>query len=309
MTETEPRVAVGVAVSVPANDPEGGRRTMDEVAAAGLDHVVVGDHVSFFGGIGFDGLIQATALAMLHPALPVHTSVYLLPLRHPVVVARQLSTFSTLAPGRLVLGVGIGGEDPHEVASCGVDPRTRGRRMNECMEIVQRLQTGDAVTFDGEFFSLDETRVLPPPVPRIPVVVGGRSDAAVRRAGRFGDGWLGIWVSAERFAGATRLAEDEAAAAGRDAADWRHGMSVWCGFGDDTATGTAAVAPVMEALYGLPFSRFERYVARGSAAEVAAALHAYVDRGCRTFNLLAHGADRSQVVEAAGEVRARLNRG
>ncbi|HEX4979472.1 MAG TPA: LLM class flavin-dependent oxidoreductase, partial [Acidimicrobiales bacterium] len=257
----------------------------------------------------FDGLIQATALLALHPSLPVHTSVYLLPLRHPVVVARQISTLSTVAPGRLVLGVGIGGEDPHEVSSCGVEPKTRGRRMNECMQIVQDLQTGRPVTFRGEFFDLEDVLVLPTPSPRVPVVVGGRSDAAVRRAGRFGDGWLGIWVSPQRFAGATRLAEDEAAAAGREVSAWQHGMSVWCGFGGGASAGEAAVAPVMEALYGLPFARFERYVARGTPEQVAEFLSAYVEVGCSTFNLLAHGEGREQVAEAAGEVRRLLNAG
>lgn len=89
-----------------------------------MRHVVVGDHVSFFGGWGVDGLVEATALSMLHPTLLVPTSVYLLVLRHPVVVARQLST---RAPGRLVLGVGIGGKDRDEVRACVVNPSTRGR--------------------------------------------------------------------------------------------------------------------------------------------------------------------------------------
>lgn len=303
-------VQVGVAAPLPpGGDPTAGARMLAEVAAAGIDHLVVGDHVTFFGGIGFDGLVQATALSMLHPTLPVHTSVYLLPLRHPVVVVRQLSTLSSLAPGRLVLGVGIGGEDPHEVSSCGVDPRTRGRRMNECMQIVQTLQSGAPVSFEGEFFTLEETRILPPPTPRVPIVVGGRSDAAVRRAGRFGDGWLGIWVSASRFAAATRQAADTADTAGRHDIAWQHGMTVWCGFGHDEASGAAAVAPAMEALYGLPFSRFDRYVPRGTPAAVADALQAYVDVGCRTFHLLAHGRDRAHVIEAAGEVRRRLNQG
>ena len=72
----------------------------------------------------------AAVLAALHPTLPVHTGVYLLPLRHPVLVARQIADLGRVAPGRLVFGVGIGGEDRHEVAICGVDPATRGRRMN-----------------------------------------------------------------------------------------------------------------------------------------------------------------------------------
>ncbi|MAT03770.1 MAG: LLM class flavin-dependent oxidoreductase, partial [Acidimicrobiaceae bacterium] len=151
--------------------------------------------------------MHATLLLAQHPDIEVHTSVYLLPLRHPVPVARQLSTLSSFAPGRLVLGVGIGGEDRHEVSSCGVDPRTRGRRMDECLQIVRGLQSGTAVTFSGEFFNLDEVVIDPAPMPSVPVIVGGRSSAAIRRAGRLGDGWLGIWVSPERFAAAVADAD------------------------------------------------------------------------------------------------------
>ena len=162
---------------------------------AGIDHVCCGDHVSFFAGSGFDGLVQATALAMLHPTLPVYIGVYLLPLRHPVLVARQLADIARLAPGRLIFGVGIGGEDRHEVSVCGVDPATRGQRMNECLAIVRQLLTGKAVTFHGAFFDLDEAVIAPAPAEPIPIIIGGRSDAAIRRAGRLGDGWLGIWNS------------------------------------------------------------------------------------------------------------------
>lgn len=163
-----------------------------ELAAAGADHLVVGDHVSFFGGFGVDGLTHATALSMLHPTMPVHTSVYLLVLRHPVLVARQISTLASLAPGRLVLGVGIGGEDRAEVLACGIDPGTRGRRMDECIAIVRSLLNDDSTSFSGEFFDLDDVAVRPVPSQPVPIIVGGRSDAAILRAGRLGDGWLGI---------------------------------------------------------------------------------------------------------------------
>jgi Luciferase-like monooxygenase len=89
----------------------------------GSDHVCCSDHVSF-AGTGFDGLVQATALAMLHATLPVYCGVYLLPLRHPVPVARQLADIARLAPGRLIFGTGIGGEERHEITICGVNPAT-----------------------------------------------------------------------------------------------------------------------------------------------------------------------------------------
>ena len=116
------RVGMFPPLGLLEQDPEAARAFLTRVAAAGIDHICCGDHVSFFAGMGFDGLVQAAALAMLHPALPVYTGVYLLPLRHPVLVARQLADIARIAPGRLIFGTGIGGEDRHEVAACGVDP-------------------------------------------------------------------------------------------------------------------------------------------------------------------------------------------
>src|SRR4051794_12994961 len=181
-------------------DPARWRATLARVAGAGVDHLCVGDHVSFFVGAGSDGLIRATALLAAQDALPVYVGLYLLPLRHPVVVARQLATIAQLAPGRLTLGVGVGGEDRHEIELCGVDPTTRGRRTDESLHVLRKLAGGTPVALAGEFFSLDDALILPAPAPAVPLVVGGRSDAAVRRAARLGDGWLGIWVSPRRYA-------------------------------------------------------------------------------------------------------------
>ena len=94
--------------------------------AAGVDHLTVGDHVSFAGGHGADGLIQAAALLAAHPDVRVQTGVYLLALRHPATIARQLATIAQLAPGRFAFGVGVGGEDRREYELCGIDPRERG---------------------------------------------------------------------------------------------------------------------------------------------------------------------------------------
>lgn len=288
-------------------DPDVARAELVELRDVGVDHLVVGDHVSFFGGFGADGLVHATALSMLVPVLPIHTSVYLLVLRHPVVVARQLSTLASLAPGRLVFGVGIGGEDRNEVACCGVDPATRGRRMDESMAVLRRLLAGEAVSHRGDFFGLDGTAVLPAPPRPIPFVVGGRSAAAVHRAGRLGDGWLGIWVSPERFASAVADVANVAQAAGRPEIGWQHGMTVWCGFGQDRADGERVVSRAMEGLYGVPFAKFDKYVPRGTPADVADALRPYVEAGCRTFNLLAQSTDRRDTAGAVGEVRRLLN--
>src|SRR3954451_16687514 len=147
----------------------GGQEQLRLLVDAGVDHLCVGDHVSFFVGAGSDGLITATSLLTAQSALGVYVGLYLLPLRHPVTVSRQLATIAQFTPGRLTLGVGLGGEDRHEIEVCGVNPKTRGRRMDECLSLLRRLADGTPVTFDGEFFALTDALILPTPAPAIPL--------------------------------------------------------------------------------------------------------------------------------------------
>jgi len=198
--------SVRVGLFPPVDQPGGSKQlqeTLARVAKAGVDHLCVGDHVSFFVGAGSDGLVTATSVLASQAELPVYIGLYLLPLRHPVPVARQLATIAQLAPGRLTLGVGIGGEDRHEIEVCGIDPNTRGRRMNECLQILRGLADGTPLTFQGEFFSLQDALIVPAPSPRIPLIVGGRRmppSAAPRDSGTAGSG------SGSRNAGSRRCA-------------------------------------------------------------------------------------------------------
>ena len=275
-------------------------------ADAGLDHVCTGDHVSFFVGAGFDGLVNAASLAMVHSTMPVYVAVYLLPLRHPTLVARQVADIELLAPGRLVLGVGIGGEDPHEYAVCGVDPRTRGRRMDESLTVLRSLLTGTPVTFHGEFFDLDDAVILPAPRSPVPLIVGGRSEAAVRRAALHGDGWIGVWNSARRFAEVIASIEEQASAAGRHDHPSAHAMQVWCGIAEERTRARKLLATAMERFYQIPFDRFERYSPYGTATDIAEFLAPYVDAGCRSFNLIPQAPDIGTAVEGAAEVKRLL---
>jgi hypothetical protein len=108
-------------------------RLLRRMADGGLDHVMVGDHVMFHGGVGNDGLTDAASVVTATDELGVYLAVYLLVLRHPLLVARQILTVAQFAPGRLALGLGIGGDDRREVVASGVDPATRGRRMDESL--------------------------------------------------------------------------------------------------------------------------------------------------------------------------------
>ena len=279
-------------------------RLMADVEKAGLDGVAVGDHVAFQGA-GVDGLVSAAALLAAHDSLRVKTSIYLLPLRHPVVVARQLATIEEIAPGRFAFGVGVGGEDPGEYAAAGVDFAGRGARADEALEVLGRLRAGRPVSHHGRFYALDGVAVTPP-TDGMRLVVGGRSDAALARAGRFAEGWVGVWVSPRRYVEATALVEAAGLRAGRTTVAWRHEHQGWCFLDRDAAAARARAVEVIGRSYGMAFERFERYTACGSPEDVAAALVPFLEAGCRTFNLVADAPGLDYLVEAAGEVRRAL---
>jgi alkanesulfonate monooxygenase SsuD/methylene tetrahydromethanopterin reductase-like flavin-dependent oxidoreductase (luciferase family) len=277
------------------------------VADAGLDHVTVGDHVSFAGGKGADGLVQATALLCSHPTLPVQTGVYLLALRHPATVARQLSTISDIAPGRLTFGVGVGGDDPRELELCGVEPKTRGARTSEALALLRQFLTGEEITFEGRFFSADRAAIRPAPDPTPAILVGGRSDAALERAGRLGDGWLALWVSPRRYTEAVELARQTAEEAGRADVAWRHTLQLWTGFDRTHERAVARLRPVMERAYGMEFERFARYAPCGRPEDVAAELEPFLRAGCRRFNLVFEADGLDAAAAAAAELKDLLS--
>jgi alkanesulfonate monooxygenase SsuD/methylene tetrahydromethanopterin reductase-like flavin-dependent oxidoreductase (luciferase family) len=189
--------------------------------------------------------------------------------------------------GRLILGVGIGGEDPNEWWACGVDPKTRARRTDESMQILRSLWTQEETTFDGKYFQLNAVRMQPKPATPggVRLWVGGRSDAALRRAARYGDAWTGIWCSTKRFAQAGELLADFAAEAGRDVTLDR-GMQFWMGVDEDRDLARAKVAASMEAFYQLPFASFEKYTPYGTPKEIAEFIAPYIEAGCRWVNLV-----------------------
>ena len=272
--------------------------------ALGLDGVLAGDHVSFYG-YGNDGLTTLTAIAAVTERVQLKTAVYLLPLRHPVAVALQAAQLDQLSLGRLVLGVGIGGEDPHEYEACGIDPRTRGARANEALQILPRLWSEDGVSFEGRHFRLEDVTVYPKPLGQIPIFVGGRSEVALVRAGRYGDGYTGIWQSVGRFREAQEVAGKSAKEAGRDPAVIEYGMQFWCSVGE-RGEARERVAAGMEGMYRLPFERFEKYTPFGSAREVAEMVAGYVEAGARHINLLPVQDSQEEAVERAAEVQAAL---
>ncbi len=303
---TDIRVGVFPPPQIAQGPPEVLSEYLRRAEAVGIDYLCCGDHISFYVGYGTDGLITAASYAAMSERIPIALGVYLLVLRNPVVVARQISTFETLFPGRLIFGVGIGGEDPHEVEICGVDPKTRGRRMNECIQIVRGLLQGKPFSFEGEFFRIENALILPAPRNAVPILIGGRSDAAVRRAALLGDGWLPIWVSARRFRESTARIAQIAGEAGRADASFTHGLQVWCAVGDTPEEARALLAGSMQGLYRIPFERFEKWSPYGAPEDIAEFLIPYAEAGCSYFNLTLQASDPGAQLEAAVAIKDAL---
>ncbi|MEM9035106.1 MAG: LLM class flavin-dependent oxidoreductase [Actinomycetota bacterium] len=300
---SEIRVGVSAAEEMLRGPLDVRRERFGRLEDAGIDHVFVPDHVSFHTGIGMDGLIQAATAAALSERLQVHIGVYLLALRHPVPVARQIASVCESAPGRLVLGVGVGGEDRHEFEVCGVDPATRGRRTDESLEALRGLLGGAPTSFAGDFFEFEEALIVPAPDPAVPILVGGRAPAALTRTARFADGWLGIWSTADRYARTIESVEAQAEAAGRSEVEWQHGLQLWVGIDEDVDRGRAHLARRMEGFYRVPYERFERYSPVGTPAAIAEYLRPYAEAGCRIFNVMAVSPSTDAAIDGVAEVR------
>jgi alkanesulfonate monooxygenase SsuD/methylene tetrahydromethanopterin reductase-like flavin-dependent oxidoreductase (luciferase family) len=268
-------------------DVEGVAAWAAEAERSGVDGVFVGDHVTFYGS-GSDGLTRLAMLAATTKTMLLQTCVYLLALRHPTPVALQCAMIDQESKGRLILGVGIGGEDPNEWWACGVDPKTRARRTDESLQILRSLWTQDETSFDGNYFKLQGVRMRPKPyrAEGVTLQVGGRSDAALARAGRYADGWTGIWVSTRRFEEAGEKMSTAASDAGRGDISFPRGMQFWMGVDADKSVARSKVAGSMQAFYQIPFENFERYTPYGTPQEIAEFIVPYVESGCEWVNFV-----------------------
>ena len=166
-----------------------------------------------------DPLVLLTHIAAATSTIRLGTNVYLLPLRHPLLTARAAVTLDVLSNGRLTLGVGIGWL-AEEFEAVGVDFHTRGALARECVRALRVLWTEAVPEFHGRHVSFGPVRFEPKPVqkPHPPIVLGGESEAALRRAAALGDGWYGVGHTPETAAGQVARLRALRDAAGRGGA-------------------------------------------------------------------------------------------
>src|SRR5437016_13138017 len=146
---TEPAPGLTTGPWLPTTDEL--RALVGLVDGCGYESLWVGDHVAFAVAI-LDPLLQLAQAAMVSRRLVLGTNVYLLPLRHPVPIAKQVATLDHLCEGRLIFGVGVGGEFPKEYEAFGVPLAERGPRLSAAIPLLRRLWSGAPVTYDGRYF-------------------------------------------------------------------------------------------------------------------------------------------------------------
>ncbi len=169
-----------------------------------------------------DPLVALSFAAAATSRIELATGVLLLPEHNPVIVAKQAASLDSLSGGRLSLGVGVGWSK-EEFEALGVPFARRAQRTEEYVAAMRTLWRDDIASFSGEFVAYDRIRVNPKPRRRrIPVIVGGNSDAALRRAATWGDGWYGFNIAdVEEAASRASLLRSMCRAAGREPGDLR----------------------------------------------------------------------------------------
>lgn len=187
------RIGVSLQPRWPLHDGTAALRAAGHAEALGFDHVAVGNRLLDSGfGLDSDPLVLLSAVAGATTRLRLLTSVLVAPYYPALLLANQAATLDVVSGGRLILGVGTGW-NPEEFHAVGIPSRERGARADDHLEAAKALWTQRPVDFAGPFTTLRAARLGVPPVTQggPPVWVGGHSDAALRRALRFGDGWYG----------------------------------------------------------------------------------------------------------------------
>jgi probable F420-dependent oxidoreductase len=247
----------------------------------GFDGLWLGDHLNFHVPV-LESLTFLTAIAARTERLKVGTSVYLMPLRHPTLVAKVTSTLDLLSNGRLIFGIGIGGENPPEFYANGIDVRQRASRTDEGLELLKRLWTEANVTHHGRHYQVTEVTLTPRPLqqPHPPIWVGARSEAGLQRAVRAGDGWVSVMVTPARYRLNRQYIEELAHAQGRTLDGFTFAHYAFLYASNDLAAGRRQAVSYLSRLYNQPFDRLiERLGVVGPPEACVEQLQQYIDAG------------------------------
>jgi probable F420-dependent oxidoreductase len=233
-----------------------------------------------------EAMMNLARLSAVTERVTIGTSILLLPLYEPAIVAKQVADLDRATGGRLVLGVGIGGEYPAEFRACHVPMGERGRRTDEAIALLRRLWTAETITHEGRFYAMADVRVHPAPVQPggPPIVVAGRKEPAMRRAALLGDGWMPYLYSARRYAASVQTIREVAADAQRGLDGFGWYAWVFVNVDPDGGRAREGAARTMGGNYNQDFREMvDNVAAAGTPEEVIDKLTAFVEAGARHF--------------------------
>ena len=271
--------------------PEFARRAEE----MGFRRVTMGEHV-MDGNPPRPTMLNLPAMAAAAGAtddLRVMTGIVIAPLYHPVMLAKLVATVDQVSGGRLDFGIGISGQRGTHVEfdALGISPRTRGRRTDEMLAVMKRLWQEEGVSHRGRFFEFDDVTLLPRPAqrPYPPIWVSGRSEAAMRRAARHGDGWYPYLFTNRRIKHSNDLVRQFAAEAGRELPGFHWGLNQPTAISDDADEAMGLAVRNVGERYVTPQHSAED-IARalciaGTPDDCARAIEAKIEAGVEHINL------------------------
>ena len=254
-----------------------------------------------------DPMTLLTCAAAVTSRVRLGTSVLLFVLRNPVLMAKTTATLDYLSGGRLILGVSLGGRD-NEFEPLGVSMQQRVSRLRENLTVMRRLWSEPQVTFHGRHYHMDNVSMEPKPLqkPGIPILMGGRAEAVLKRSAEEADGWIaGGQGTPEAFREAWQKVCGYAQAAGKDPDALEAGKLMYISVGIDRERCREQLRAFTYAYYGPQFD-VDANCAFGPPEACAARIQGFLDAGVKTVMLGPPWPDVEQVTRIAQEVVPRL---
>jgi probable F420-dependent oxidoreductase len=251
--------------------------------AAGVDSLWAGGHVVTPHGAA-EAIVNLARISAVTDRALLGTSILLLPLYPPALIAKQIADLDCATRGRIVLGVGVGGEFPEEFRACQVPVEERGARTDEAIGLLRRLWTGEEISHSGRFYAMSDVRILPRPSRSggAPIIVAGRKERAMRRAATLGDGWFPYLYSPPRYAASVAAVSAAARETGRDLTGFGWFVFVFVNINSDADAARAEAASAMGGDYDQDFTAYlDKVAVAGTPDEVVSKLTAFADAGAR----------------------------
>ena len=268
----------------------------------GYDSIWLSDRI-VSDRFSLEPIVALSMVAAYSDRMKFGTSVLALPLRNPVVLAKQIATLDYLSQGRFFPAVGLGQEEPEEYEACGVPKGDRARRTDEAIVLMRRLWEEDKVTHEGDFFTCHDVSITPKPVfqPSPPVWIGGRSPAAARRVGRVGDGWLVSSATPSEVGEGKDIVFDTADQCQREIEEDHIGVLLGYYISDDYEQ--AATKAHQFVTRHRPDAHFTEFTALGTTEQVGELIQQYIDAGASKFAVrpLCAGEESMEQLEIMGQ--------